>query len=60
MFKEKIFTLIAIFLFSAQSLAHEGHIEHELFGWMHSHIGWEHVFTMMLMGVVIFWFVRKR
>lgn len=56
----KIIVAILIALSTGHTaIAHEGHIEHTLFGWMHSHIGWEQLITMLLIGVLVL-LARKR
>ncbi len=44
-----LFTIMAV---SPSAFAHKGHIEHELFGWMHSHVGWEHLLVLALAGLL--------
>lgn len=59
MFKQ---SMVAIWL-SLSSIrtasAHEGHLEHQLFGELHSHLGWEHV-VMMVMIIALALLARKR
>ena len=49
--------LFMILLNSAS--AHEGHVEHHLFGDVHAHVSWEHLVTMALI-IALALLVRKR
>ena len=49
-----------LFMISLKSAsAHEGHVEHHLFGDVHAHVGWEHMVTMALI-IALALLVRKR